>query len=58
MMTFMCKKGGMVTVCYTCGAVDKMCSECMELMKYTMKVRINTLKDEINLKDESNKLIE
>lgn len=52
MMTFMCKKGGMVTVCHTCGAVDKMCSECMELMKYRMKVRINTLKDE------SNKLIE
>lgn len=54
----MCKKGGMVMVCYICGVVDKMCSECMELMKYIMKVRINILKDEINLKDESNKLIE
>lgn len=57
-MIFMCKKGGMVMVCYICGVVDKMCSECMELMKYIMKVRINILKDEINLKDESNKLIE
>lgn len=49
-MTFMCKKGGgVVTVCHTCGAVDKMCNECMELMKYTMKVRsFNILKDESN----------
>lgn len=35
------KRGGwMVTDCHTCGAVDKICSECMELMKYIMKVRI------------------
>lgn len=52
-MIFMCKKGGMVMVCYICGVVDKMCSECMELMKYIMKVRSFNI-----LKDESNKLIE